>query len=59
MPVTDAIRELVNRKADAKEVMRAARADGMATLREAAIRKLAQGVTSFAEVIRVTTEDMR
>jgi general secretion pathway protein E len=56
MPMNDTIRQLVNRKADAKEIQRAARADGMATLREAAIRQLAQGTTSFAEVVRVTSE---
>ncbi len=56
MPLTDVIRELINRKADATEFIRAARADGMSTLREGAIRKLAQGITSFGEVIRVTSE---
>ena len=56
MPVSDAIREMINRRADAKEIMRAACSDGMSTLRESAVRKLAQGVTSFAEVVRVTSE---
>jgi general secretion pathway protein E len=56
MPITDTIRLLVNAKADAKDIQRAARADGMATLREAAVRKLAQGITSFTEVVRVTSE---
>jgi general secretion pathway protein E len=57
MPVTDNIRQLINRRADAKEIMRVARADGMATLREAAVRRLAQGITSFGEVIRVTSDE--
>jgi general secretion pathway protein E len=57
MPINDNIRALINRRADSKEIMRVARADGMATLREAAVRRLALGVTSFAEVIRVTSGD--
>jgi len=56
MPLSDPIRKLINRKADSKEIMTAAKADGMATLREGAIRKLAQGITSFSEVIRVTSD---
>ena len=56
MPLTDTVRQLINRKADSKEIMMAAKADGMSTLREGAIRKLAQGITSFSEVIRVTSE---
>jgi len=57
MTVTDSIRELVNARSDAKKIMRAARADGMSTLRESAVRRLAEGLTSFGEVVRVTTED--
>jgi len=59
LSVTDAIRELVNAKADAAEIMRAARADGTITLREAAVRKLAEGSTSFDEVLRVTVDEDR
>ena len=36
--------------------MKTARTDGMATLRESAIKKLAQGATSFEEVLRVTAD---
>ena len=57
--VTDSIRSLINGKADASEIMRAARADGTATLREAAVRKLAEGVTSYSEVVRVTVDEDR
>lgn len=56
MPVTDKIVRLINQRADTKEIMKVARQDGMLTLREVAIKKLAQGVTTFEEVIRVTTE---
>jgi len=56
MPVSEKIVRLINQRADSKEIMKVARADGMMTLREVAIRKLAQGVTSFEEVIRVTSD---
>ncbi len=56
MPVGDRIRRLVIGGAGSAEVMKVARQDGMTTLREAAIKKLAQGVTSFEEVLRVTVE---
>jgi len=59
LAVTDAIRELINAEADAAEIMRAARADGTITLREAAVRKLAEGATSFDEVLRVTVDEDR
>ena len=39
-----------------KEIMKQARQDGLLTLREAAIRKMAKGVTSFEEVLRVTVD---
>ena len=57
--VTDPIRTLINERADAAEIMRAARADGTVTLREAAVRKLAEGVTSYGEVVRVTVDEDR
>ncbi len=57
LEVNDNIRDLINSKADASEIMRAARADGTVTLREAAVRKLANGVTSFDEVIRITVDE--
>ncbi len=54
--VNDTIRELILEQADAAAILRAARADGTLTLREAAIRKLAGGVTCFDEVIRTTVD---
>jgi general secretion pathway protein E len=56
MPVNDKITRLINQRSDTKEIMKVARLDGMATLREVAIKKLAQGVTTFEEIIRVTSE---
>jgi general secretion pathway protein E len=59
LEVNDAIRELIIQRADAATIMRSARADGTVTLREAAVQKLAEGVTSFEEVLRVTVEEDR
>lgn len=55
--VTEPVRGLINEKADAPEILRAAQADGTITLREAAVRKLAEGVTSYGEVVRVTVDE--
>jgi general secretion pathway protein E len=57
LSINDGIRSLINESADSAEIMRAARADGTITLRESAVRKLAEGVTSFSEIIRVTIDD--
>jgi general secretion pathway protein E len=56
MPMSDRLRAMVIEGTSAPHVMKAARTDGMATLRESAIKKLAQGVTSFEEVLRVTAD---
>jgi general secretion pathway protein E len=54
LKVSDKIRKLIKEKADSREVLKAARADGMMTLRESGIRKMAQGVTTFEEVMAAT-----
>jgi len=56
LPVDDKIRKLIVAKASSKDILKQARNDGMMTLREAALRKLAKGQTSFEEVLRVTVE---
>jgi general secretion pathway protein E len=56
LEVDDKIRKLAIARASAKEITKQARHDGLLTLREAAIKKLAKGLTSFEEVLRVTTE---
>jgi general secretion pathway protein E len=57
LEVDDKIRKLVVGRATAKDITKQARHDGLLTLREAAIKKLARGATSFEEVLRVTAED--
>ncbi|MCG3172914.1 MAG: Type II secretion system protein E [Myxococcota bacterium] len=56
MPISHKVRKMINDNIDAKEIMKVARADGMMTLRECAIKKLAHGVTTFEEVFRVTAD---
>jgi len=56
LEVDDKIRKLIVGKSSSKDILKQARHDGLLTLREAAIKKLAKGMTSFEEVLRVTTE---
>jgi general secretion pathway protein E len=49
------LRELISREAPYDALVEAARRAGMRTLREAAVRKLAQGLTAFEEVVRMTS----
>ena len=50
------VRALINQGKDANEIDHAARIEGMTNLREAALRKLADGVTTFEEVARVAVD---
>jgi general secretion pathway protein E len=52
--VTDPIRELILARASSTQIMRQAQLDGMLTLRQAAVRMLLDGTTSFEEVLAVT-----
>ena len=56
MEVNERIRAVLREKADAEMIARTAIADGMVTLREAAVSKMLKGETTFDEVIRVTGE---
>ncbi|WP_164017265.1 GspE/PulE family protein [Pyxidicoccus trucidator] len=49
------LRDLISREAPYDKLVEAARRSGMRTLREAAVRKLAQGLTAFDEVVRMTS----
>jgi general secretion pathway protein E len=50
------IRTLVSEGRDANEIANAGRIEGMESLREAAVRRLAEGGTTFGEVLRVTAD---
>jgi type IV pilus assembly protein PilB len=55
LPVDDRLQELIVGGADHPQLKREAVRRGMKTLRQAALRKLAEGITTFEEVVRVTT----
>ena len=55
LPVNAGIREAIAHDAPESRLTELGRAAGMRTLREAAVRKLAQGQTGFAEVVRMTS----
>jgi general secretion pathway protein E len=57
MPVTPALRALIHGGADQGAILAAARREGMRTLREAGIQKVVRGITTVAEVLRVTMRD--
>jgi len=54
LELDDAIKDLVLRGADSPEIKREAVKNGMRTLRQSALRKLGQGITTAEEVLRVT-----
>jgi general secretion pathway protein E len=58
MMVDDAIRELAVKKVDSGSIKRAAVHKGMRTLMEDGGRKVLRGITSVAEVLSVTQEDL-
>jgi general secretion pathway protein E len=56
MPVNDHIRQLIIEQASAEAIKREALSEGLLTVRDYAIKKMAMGVTTYDEVVRVTTE---
>jgi len=56
LPATHELKELIARKAPPAKMVDLARLQGLRTLREAAVRKLALGETTFEEVVRMTTQ---
>lgn len=54
LPIDQKMKDLVIEGADTPKIKREAVQGGMKTLRQSALRKLADGVTTFEEVIRVT-----
>jgi type IV pilus assembly protein PilB len=57
LDVSDPIRELIVAKRPASEIRRAAKEEGMTFLRESALEKVFQGVTTLREVNKVTFVD--
>lgn len=58
MTVTPTIRILINRSASSGEIATQAIADGMLTMRQDGINKARMGLTTIAEVIRVSYSDV-
>ena len=56
MELGDEIRQLIMRNADAASITNVARRNGMRNLREDGWTKIQDGVTTVAEVMRVTQE---
>lgn len=54
--VSEQMRELIEKQANADEIEKAARKEGMLTLFEDGLFKAAQGITSIEEVMRVVNE---
>ena len=57
LPVKEEVRELILQGASASEIKREAMRLGMKTLRQAALTKLKEGVTTVEEVMKTTVED--
>ncbi len=55
-PINEKIRKSVNRETSMDTLTKLAREEGMSTLRENAIRTMLKGVTTYNEVLRVTSE---
>jgi general secretion pathway protein E len=51
------VQTLIREGKDANEIADAARIEGMENLRECAIRRLAEGLTTFEEVVRITADN--
>jgi len=57
MPMTDNLRDAILQGSSVSELKRVAIADGMQTLRRSGLMKLANGLTTLEEILRVTRPD--
>jgi len=57
MPMTDSVRSLVMKHANAADLRAEAIREGMVSMYEDGLRKAVKGVTTFEEVLRATRED--
>ena len=56
MPISDEIRRLILNGGDTDQLAEQARAEGIKDMRESGIEKIRQGITSIAEINRITRE---
>jgi len=57
MEISPGLRSVISGDADQSAIFAAARREGMRTLRESGVQKVLRGVTTVAEVLRVTMRD--
>ncbi len=57
LQVTDELQDMITTKPKSRDIKAAAKRCGMTTLRQDAVRKLVENVTTLSEVLRVTRED--
>jgi type II secretion system protein E len=55
--ITEKIRSMILERASSQQIKRQAMAEGMVTLRQDGLRKVLQGLTTLAEVVRVTQQE--
>jgi general secretion pathway protein E len=55
LPYTEALREMTTADVNIESIRRKAKEEGMVSLRENAIRKMIEGITTYQEVLRVTS----
>jgi general secretion pathway protein E len=53
--ITEQVRKLIGKQTTVEDITKVARQEGMSTLRENAIRTMLKGVTTYSEVLRVTS----
>ncbi|MBW2029135.1 MAG: type II/IV secretion system protein [Deltaproteobacteria bacterium] len=58
LPISESIKKNIMAETDSELVRDTARKEGMITLRENAVKKVLEGVTTFQELLRVTWENM-
>jgi len=58
LPYSESLKKMTTADTDIEKIKAQAREEGMATLRESAIRKLLEGITTYQEVLRVTWENL-
>jgi general secretion pathway protein E len=58
LPYTESLRKLTKASVNVEKLREKAREEGMFTLRESAIKKLLEGITTHEEVLRVTWENI-
>jgi len=58
LPYSESLKKMTTADTDIEKIKAQAREEGMATLRESAIKKLLEGITTYQEVLRVTWESL-